>query len=53
MKLVNEKGQWEVDDVAWGLLELVWPKPGMYSLLLGILIEALVYQLALVQWTDT
>jgi NADH dehydrogenase [ubiquinone] 1 alpha subcomplex assembly factor 3 len=30
-RLVNEKGQWEVEDVSWGLLELVWPKPGMFS----------------------
>lgn len=29
MKLINEKGQWEVEDEAWGLLGLVWPKPGM------------------------
>jgi len=29
-RLVNQKGQWEVDKVAWGLLELVWPKPGMH-----------------------
>lgn len=28
-RLVNKKGQWEVDDDAWGLLGLVWPKPGM------------------------
>jgi NADH dehydrogenase [ubiquinone] 1 alpha subcomplex assembly factor 3 len=27
-RLLNERGQWEVDDSAWGLLELVWPKPG-------------------------
>lgn len=27
-RLVNEKGQWDVDDEAWGLFELVWPKPG-------------------------
>lgn len=30
MRLVNEKGQWEVGDDAWGLLGLVWPKPGIY-----------------------
>jgi hypothetical protein len=28
-RLLNKKGQWEVDDEAWGLLEIVWPKPGM------------------------
>lgn len=30
LRLVNEKGQWEVGDDAWGLLGLVWPKPGMW-----------------------
>jgi NADH dehydrogenase [ubiquinone] 1 alpha subcomplex assembly factor 3 len=28
MRLINDKGQWEVEDEAWGLLGLVWPKPG-------------------------
>lgn len=28
-RMVNEKGQFEVADEVWGLLELVWPKPGM------------------------
>jgi NADH dehydrogenase [ubiquinone] 1 alpha subcomplex assembly factor 3 len=28
MKLVNGRGQWEVEDESWGLLGLVWPKPG-------------------------
>lgn len=27
--LLNAKGQWEVPDEAWGLLDMVWPKPGM------------------------
>ena len=27
-RLLNARGQWEVDDGAWGLLEVVWPKPG-------------------------
>lgn len=30
LSLVNEKGQWEVGDEAWGLLGLVWPKPGEF-----------------------
>jgi hypothetical protein len=30
-RLLNKKGQWEVDEGAWGLLEVVWPKPGSYS----------------------
>jgi NADH dehydrogenase [ubiquinone] 1 alpha subcomplex assembly factor 3 len=29
-KLLNEKGQWDVDPGAWGVLDLVWPKPGTY-----------------------
>ena len=31
-RLLNDKGQWEVGDDAWGLLGLVWPKPGMFIL---------------------
>jgi hypothetical protein len=27
--MINSKGQWEVDKEAWGVLDLVWPKPGM------------------------
>ncbi|PQE34125.1 DUF498 domain protein [Rutstroemia sp. NJR-2017a WRK4] len=27
--LVNEKGQWEVGERAWGLLGRVWPRPGL------------------------
>jgi NADH dehydrogenase [ubiquinone] 1 alpha subcomplex assembly factor 3 len=27
-RLLNGRGQWEVEDGAWGLLEVVWPKPG-------------------------
>lgn len=30
--LLNAKGQWDVDESAWGVLDLVWPKPGkLYS----------------------
>ncbi|KAF2469151.1 uncharacterized protein BDR25DRAFT_229817 [Lindgomyces ingoldianus] len=28
-KLKNAKGQWEVQNGAWGVLELVWPKPDL------------------------
>jgi NADH dehydrogenase [ubiquinone] 1 alpha subcomplex assembly factor 3 len=28
-KLLNAKGQWEVEKENWGVLELVYPKPGM------------------------
>lgn len=27
-KLLNAKGQFDVDDQSWGVLEVVWPKPG-------------------------
>lgn len=30
LRLVNGKGQWDVGDEAWGVLELVWPKPGTF-----------------------
>lgn len=29
LRMVNAKGQFEVPDEVWGVLELVWPKPGM------------------------
>lgn len=28
-KLLNARGQWEVGTSAWGVLELVWPKPDL------------------------
>ena len=28
-RLLNAKGQWDVEQEAWGLLSVVWPKPGM------------------------
>lgn len=28
-RLFNKKGQWEVPDGAWGVLDLIFPKPGM------------------------
>ena len=28
-RMINKKGQWDVEKEAWGVLELVWPKPGM------------------------
>lgn len=31
-RMVNGKGQWDVANEAWGVLGLVWPKPGMSSL---------------------
>ena len=30
-QLRNSKGQWEVSQRAWGVLELVWPKPGTWN----------------------
>jgi NADH dehydrogenase [ubiquinone] 1 alpha subcomplex assembly factor 3 len=28
-RLLNKKGQWEVDEGGWGVLELVYPKPDL------------------------
>lgn len=30
--MLNAKGQFELDESVWGLLNLVWPKPGMLAL---------------------
>ena len=27
-QMINAKGQWTVEKEAWGILDLVWPKPG-------------------------
>ena len=27
-RMINERGQWDVEKEAWGVLDLVWPKPG-------------------------
>lgn len=35
-RMLNAKGQWDVSDAAWGLLELVWPKPGESSSRAGV-----------------
>jgi NADH dehydrogenase [ubiquinone] 1 alpha subcomplex assembly factor 3 len=29
-RLLNGKGQWSVEERAWGVLELCWPKPGAF-----------------------
>ncbi|CAK7267987.1 hypothetical protein SEPCBS119000_002831 [Sporothrix epigloea] len=34
-RLVNAKGQWEVDSSAFGLLSLIWPRPDLLILGLG------------------
>ncbi|KAI9734432.1 MAG: hypothetical protein M1818_006820 [Claussenomyces sp. TS43310] len=34
-RLINDKGQWEVCDEAWGVLSVVWPKPDLLILGLG------------------
>ncbi|KAH9828065.1 Protein of unknown function (DUF498/DUF598) [Teratosphaeria destructans] len=31
-KLLNQKGQFEVDKSAWGVLDIVWPKPDLLVL---------------------
>lgn len=32
-KLRNAKGQWEVNEGSWGILELCWPKPGTSNIM--------------------
>ncbi|MCJ1401046.1 hypothetical protein MMC11_004258 [Xylographa trunciseda] len=34
-QMINAKGQWAVEKEAWGILDLVWPKPDMLILGLG------------------
>jgi len=37
-RLKNPKGQWEVQKEAWGVLDLVWPKPGsQYQLRISLI----------------
>lgn len=31
-EMINKKGQFEVDEEVWGLLGLVWPRPGKLSI---------------------
>jgi len=33
-RLVNNRGQWDTGDAAWGILRTVWPKPDL--LILGV-----------------
>lgn len=28
-RMINKKGQWDVEKEAWGVLDLMWPKPGI------------------------
>jgi hypothetical protein len=35
--LINKKGQWEISEEAWGVLRLVWPKPGEFYFILQLL----------------
>ena len=30
-KMINRKGQWDVENEAWGVLDVMWPKPGTYT----------------------
>lgn len=34
-QMINRKGHWDVEKDAWGLLDLVWPKPDLLILGLG------------------
>lgn len=33
--MINAKGQWQAGERAWGILEVVWPKPDLLILGLG------------------
>lgn len=35
-QMLNRKGQFEVDEQVWGLLGLVWPRPGRLPLLITL-----------------
>lgn len=41
-EMVNRKGQFEVDEEVWGLLSMVWPRPGE-SLFLSVYLYTLSY----------
>ena len=43
--LRNSKGQWEVAEQSWGLLDLVWPKPGALQQLFASVISTLKHKL--------
>ena len=30
-RMLNQQGQWDVQNEAWGLLDVVWPKPGTFT----------------------
>lgn len=32
-RMTNKKGQWDVEREVWGVLELIWPKPGTKAIL--------------------
>jgi len=34
-RMLNSRSQWEVDAAAWGVLDLVWPKPDLLIIGLG------------------
>ncbi len=40
-RMLNGKGQWDVQNDVWGVLDLVWPKPGMHPTLSGFCPAAL------------
>lgn len=35
--MINTRGQWEIGDEGWGVLEVVWPKPGEYGILIDLI----------------
>lgn len=42
-RLVNDKGQFELPREAFGLFEMLWPRPGMFLLLLLLLEDACIH----------
>lgn len=39
-RMINKKGQWDIENEAWGTLDLVWPKPGRRSCLAPLILLA-------------
>lgn len=42
-EMVNRKGQFELDEEVWGLLGVVWPRPGGFSFSFSLLLWGRVY----------
>ena len=44
--MLNSKGQFELDESVWGLLNLVWPKPGLFFFFFFLLLSDPEYMLS-------